>query len=94
MKITKEDVIKTANLARLNPDEKLMEKLALQIEDILKYVDTLQDVDTEGIEPAFHVIEKTNAFREDERRPHAKKEEVLCNAPKSDDENFIVPKVI
>jgi aspartyl-tRNA(Asn)/glutamyl-tRNA(Gln) amidotransferase subunit C len=94
MNIQKKDVLNVANLSRLNLDEKVVEKIALQIEDILKYVETLNEVNTENIEPTFHVISKTNAFRDDTLHEHAIKEDVLLNAPQSDDDNFIVPQVI
>ncbi len=94
MKITKEDVIKTANLAKLDPDETLMEELAYQLENIIEYMDTLKEVNTDDVEPTFHVISKKNAFRDDELKAHAEKKDILFNAPRCDKHNFIVPKVI
>jgi aspartyl-tRNA(Asn)/glutamyl-tRNA(Gln) amidotransferase subunit C len=94
MKITKEEVLYVANLARLEMDEKSIDKFARQIGTILEYVDTLNRVDTEGVSPTSHAIFLTNAFREDEIKEHLDREAALANAPEKEDENFVVPKVI
>jgi aspartyl-tRNA(Asn)/glutamyl-tRNA(Gln) amidotransferase subunit C len=94
MKITKDEVLYVADLARLDLDEEAIETFAGQIGKILQYVDTLNEVDTEGIRPTSHAIFLTNAFREDEPGPHLDREQALANAPEKDDGSFIVPKVI
>jgi aspartyl-tRNA(Asn)/glutamyl-tRNA(Gln) amidotransferase subunit C len=94
MKITKDEVLYVADLARLDLDEAAMEKFADQIGTILDYVDKLNEVDTEGIRPTSHAIFLTNAFREDEEKEHLDREEALANAPEKEDGNFIVPKVV
>jgi len=94
MKITKEEVIHVANLSRLDLDEESTEKFAAQIGMILEYVDTLNRVDTQGITPTSHAIFLTNAFREDEEKPHLDRDIAIANAPEKEDGNFIVPRVI
>jgi aspartyl-tRNA(Asn)/glutamyl-tRNA(Gln) amidotransferase subunit C len=94
MKITKDEVLYVADLARLDLNEAAMEKFADQIGTILDYVDKLNEVDTEGIRPTSHAIFLTNAFREDEEKEHLDREEALANAPEKEDGNFIVPKVV
>lgn len=94
MKITKEEVLYVANLARLEMNEESIDKFARQIGTILEYVDTLNRVDTEGVSPTSHAIFLTNAFREDEIKEHLDREAALANAPEKEDENFVVPKVI
>ena len=94
MKISKDDIIHVANLARLDMDEANIEKFAGQIGMILEYVDTLNQVDTKGVLPTSHAISLTNAFREDEEREVFDRESALANAPEQEDGNFIVPKVI
>jgi aspartyl-tRNA(Asn)/glutamyl-tRNA(Gln) amidotransferase subunit C len=94
MKITKEDVIHVANLARLEMDEAAVEKFSHQIGSILDYVDTLNRLDTTGVSPTSHAIFLTNAFREDEVRTHLDPELALSNAPEKDGETFLVPRVI
>jgi aspartyl-tRNA(Asn)/glutamyl-tRNA(Gln) amidotransferase subunit C len=94
MKITKEEVIHVANLARLDLDEASIEKFVGQIGTILEYVDKLNQVDTEGIKPTSHAIFLSNAFREDEEKQHLERDLSLANAPEQEDGSFIVPKVI
>jgi aspartyl-tRNA(Asn)/glutamyl-tRNA(Gln) amidotransferase subunit C len=94
MKITKEEVLHVAHLARLEIDERNMEALAGQIGKILDYVDMLSRVNTEGVKPTTHAIFLTNAFREDSETVHLDREKALLNAPDKQDGNFVVPKVI
>lgn len=94
MKITKDEVIHVANLARLDMDEDSIDTFASQIGKILEYVDTLNRVNTEGVKPTFHAVSLTNAFREDSEKEHLDRDAALANAPEKEDGNFIVPKVI
>ncbi len=94
MKISKEEVLKVATLARLDLDEGSLEPFAKQISTILDYVDTLKNVDTEGVTGTSHAISLTNAFREDEPHEHLAREQALENAPEKEDGAFTVPRVI
>jgi len=94
MKITKEEVLHVANLARLDVDKVLIDKFAGQIGTVLEYVDKLKALDTEGVIPTSHAIFLTNAFREDDERQSFDSDSALSNAPEKEDGNFIVPKVI
>ena len=94
MKITKEEVLYVADLARLNLDEAAIDKFAGQIGEILDYVDQLNEVDTAGVKPTSHAISLTNALREDEQQEHLDREKVLANAPQKEEGNFVVPKVV
>ncbi len=94
MKISKEDVIHVANLARLELDEAAVEKFSNQIGSILDYVDTLNRLDTTGVSPTSHAIFLTNAFREDETKKHLDLELALSNAPEKDECTFLVPRII
>lgn len=94
MGITREKIVHVANLARLELDEASVEKFSGQIETILEYIDMLNKVDTEGVNPTAHAVYQTNAFREDEPGKHLDREAALANAPEQDGENFLVPKVI
>ena len=94
MKITKENIVYVANLARLEIDEATVDTFADQIGKILEYVDALNRVDTEGVPPTSHAIFLTNAFREDIEDEHLDRESVLRNAPEKDDGSFLVPKVV
>jgi len=94
MKITKDEVVHVATLARLDLDTASITKFADQIGTILAYVDSLKKVNTDGVSPTTHAIALTNAFREDEVAEHLPREAGLANAPEKDDGAFIVPKVI
>ena len=94
MKITKEEVIYVANLARLDLDEAAVDKFSDQIGEILAYVDTLNQVDTRGVPPTSHAISLINAFREDDMRKHLDRDAATANAPDKDEGSFIVPKVV
>lgn len=94
MKISREEVIHVAELARLDMDAAAIDTFAVQIGKILEYVATLERVDTRGVEPTTHAMFMNNAFREDVRQGHLEKEAVLSNAPAKENGNFVVPKVI
>ena len=94
MKISKDEVLKVAALARLDLDDAAIETFAEQISTILDYVDTLKNVDTEGVPGTSHAISLTNAFREDEPHEHLERDRALENAPEKEDGTFTVPRVI
>ena len=95
-KITKKEVLKVASLARLELDEEAIEEIAMQLGDILKYMEALENIDTKGVEPTFNAITKKDITREDIVRIHLPKDKTLANAPQKDEDtqSFIVPKVI
>ncbi|MCI0708347.1 MAG: Asp-tRNA(Asn)/Glu-tRNA(Gln) amidotransferase subunit GatC [Ignavibacteriae bacterium] len=94
MSVTIQDVEKIAALARLEftPEEK--EKFTRQFNDILAYMEKLNQLDTSNVEPLSHVIELKNVLREDVVKPGLTQEQALQNAPAKDDKFFKVPKVI
>jgi aspartyl-tRNA(Asn)/glutamyl-tRNA(Gln) amidotransferase subunit C len=94
MKITKQEVLHVADLARLEIDESAVERFASQVGDILAYVDQLKQVDTAGVRPTSHALALTNAFRDDVETRHLPRENSLANAPQQEDGNFLVPKVV
>lgn len=94
MSVTIRDVEHVAQLARLSFPDAEKEKLTHQLNDILKYMDQLNSLDTSNVEPLSHVIELNNIFREDQPRPCVAREEALKNAPSRTEEFFKVPKVI
>jgi aspartyl-tRNA(Asn)/glutamyl-tRNA(Gln) amidotransferase subunit C len=94
MKISKEEVIYVADLARLEVDAGLVDKFAEQLGTILEYMETLKSVDTKGVRPTSHAISMTNAFREDEEYQYFSRDSALSNAPDRENGNFMVPKVV
>ncbi|MCX7710775.1 MAG: Asp-tRNA(Asn)/Glu-tRNA(Gln) amidotransferase subunit GatC [Clostridia bacterium] len=94
MKVTKETIEHVANLARLNLTEQEKEKLTTEMEDIISYVDKLNELDTSGVSPTAHVIPIKNVFREDEAKASYDREKILANAPSTENGCFKVPKVV
>jgi aspartyl-tRNA(Asn)/glutamyl-tRNA(Gln) amidotransferase subunit C len=94
VKITKDQVDYVAHLARLDFSEMEKEKLTAQLNDILIYMDMLNQIDTKGVEPMTHAIAQKNAFREDAIGESLNNELALTNAPDKRGDFFRVPKVI
>jgi aspartyl-tRNA(Asn)/glutamyl-tRNA(Gln) amidotransferase subunit C len=94
MAVTRKDVEHIAELARLKFEEKELDQFTNELNEILTYVEKLNELDTENVEPLSHPIEGVNNFREDIVRPSIQREEALKNAPDKDEEFFRVPKVI
>ncbi len=92
--ISKQEVEYVAHLARLEIDDAQKDKFTSQLNDILLYIDKLNELDTTGVEPMSHAIAVTNAFREDRIVDSLGTEKSLANAPDGRGEFFRVPKVI
>lgn len=94
MNIDKETLNKIAHLARLEFDEKDAEKMLADMSNIISFVEKLNEVNTDGVEPLTTMSHEINALREDEVKPHLAHELALKNAPKKDADYFRVPKVL
>ena len=94
IKISQDEVTYVAHLARLEFGEEEKEKFTSQLNDILRYMDKLGEVDTTGVEPMTHAIARKNAFRMDVVGGSLPPELSLANAPESRGGCFQVPKVI
>jgi aspartyl-tRNA(Asn)/glutamyl-tRNA(Gln) amidotransferase subunit C len=94
MKITREEVLRVAELARLELSEAEVELFVRQLSEILEYVDLLGRVDVEGVEPTAHVLAISAPLRADEPHPSLPLEEALSSAPARAGSSFLVPKVL
>lgn len=94
MKLSKDEVLNVASLARLELDDSLTDKLSAQIADILDYVNTLEQADTTDVPPTNHAITLSNVFREDVVKNGPGTENAVANAPEEEDGCFVVPKII
>ena len=94
MKIDKELLNKIAHLARLEFDENTAEEMMSDMTKIITWVEKLNEVDTEGVEPLTTMSHEVNSLREDVEKPHLSHEKALKNAPKKDPDYFRVPKVL
>lgn len=94
MSVTKKDVEKIAELARLKFNDAELENFTDDMNNILSYVEKLNELNTENVEPLSHPNEGSNVFRDDVMKESTPKDEALKNAPDKDDKFFKVPKVI
>lgn len=92
--IEAEEVLKVAGLAKLRLSEEEVQRFGEQLSQIVGYVDQLSTVDTSNVEPLDHVLDVTDALRDDVVTPSLERESALSNAPKKDDETFLVPPVL
>ena len=90
----KMDIEKVARLARIEISREEMETFGRQLDQILTYMEQLNRLDTEGVEPTSHAIPLYNAFREDQARPSFRREDVLGIAPEEELKHFKVPRII
>ena len=93
-KITREEVKKVAQLARLELNEDEINNHAEQLEKILEYIKQLEKIDTDNIPCTTRAIEVINAFRKDEMKYYENTNELLDLAPSREDKFFKVPKII
>lgn len=93
-KITADDVRKVAHLARLDLPEDKITTYTGQLERILDYVDQLQGVDTDGVQPTTRAVEVVNVTREDTVVATEVREELLNQAPLREGDFFRVPKIL
>jgi aspartyl-tRNA(Asn)/glutamyl-tRNA(Gln) amidotransferase subunit C len=95
MAVTKEDVEKIAKLAKLRFSDKEMEKLKGEMNKVLDYIDTLNEIPgLDKVDPLENINESENVFREDVSETCLTKEEALKNAPEKTESFFKVPKVL
>ena len=92
--LSKEEVLKIADLAHLTCEGEELEQLTKEFNAILEYVQQLEKVDVSDVEAMSHVHGSTNIFREDESKETLSTEEVLKNAPDSSGTFIKVPLVI
>lgn len=92
--VTQEEVKQVAFLARLRLEGPALAQLAAQLDEILQYVQQLQSVPTERVEPTSHVLPLSNILRKDEPRASLSQDAVPALAPASHPPFVTVPKVI
>jgi aspartyl-tRNA(Asn)/glutamyl-tRNA(Gln) amidotransferase subunit C len=92
--ITREQVERIAALARLSLTEAEAEAAVADLEQILSYVDLLEQAETEGVEPTSHVIPLATPLRDDAATERIDPQLAVSNAPKAEGTAFVVPKVI
>jgi len=92
--LDRETVLKVARLGRLKLAEHEIDDYVQKLGQILTYVEQLNEVNTDDVEPMAHAVELQNVFRDDVVRPSLPRELALGNAPKTDGQFFLVPQII
>lgn len=88
------DVLKVAKLARLKLTDAELDDCTTKLGKILDYVESLNEINTDDVEPLVHAVELSNVFRDDEAQPSLPQTAALSNAPKTDGRYFLVPQIL
>ena len=94
MSLTAEKVQKIAKLSRISMGDARVESMTHQLNNIMDWIEQLQEVDVEGVEPMAGVGDNTLRLRRDEVMDGHCPEKVLSNAPKKEFNCYVVPKMI
>jgi aspartyl-tRNA(Asn)/glutamyl-tRNA(Gln) amidotransferase subunit C len=94
MKIDRKDVEKLAHLSRLELTEEELVNMESDMNKMLHFVEKINELDLDGVEPLAYVSDEVNILREDEVKQDITHDEALKNAPDKDTDYFRVPKVI
>lgn len=94
MEITKDMVEYVAELSRLKLTDEQCETTRRSLGDIIGYMDVLNNLNTDGIEPMSHAFAVKNVMRDDVVVNKENRDELLSNAPNADSEAFIVPRTV
>ena len=94
MTITKDTIRKISNLAKISIVDQEVEKLESEISSIIRWVEALNEVDTENVDPMSNSLKGALRMREDLVTDGNKVPDILSNSPVDDENFFVVPKVI
>ena len=94
MSITRENVARMAALAKLALDETTQERFARQFSVILRYMDELNAVDTQGVEALYQPVQHNGALRPDLVEASLDRKRLLAGAPEQDGQYFVVPRIV
>lgn len=94
MQITKELVQYVAELSRIKLSEQDAENMQNDLGAIVNYMEILNQLDTDSVEPLSHIFNITNVMREDKVVESYDRAEILKNAPERTDETVVVPKTV
>ena len=94
MKINENNIQKVAKLARLELSGEESEEFSRQLNDIIEYVEKINELDTSDVKPADHIIELSNVFREDTVQKSIETSEIEKMAPSFRNGHIVVPRII
>ncbi len=93
-KIDETQVRQVAKLSRLDLTDDEVARFSTELSAIVEYIEKLNELDVDSVEPLAHCLPLNNVFRADEIRPSLDTEEALSNAPQRHEEYFKVPKIL
>ena len=94
MSIDKDKIKHVSKLARISVDEKKIDDLTKDLSSIFKFIEQLNELNTDKIEPLSSILHEPLRLREDEINDGKIRETILENSPQNNEEFFVVPKVI
>lgn len=94
MALSESEVRHVAMLARLALSDDQIETLRGELNSILGHIDTIQQLDLEGVEPMTHAVPMVNSTRDDVVRPGLTRDMALLNAPQSEDGAIVIPRIV
>jgi aspartyl-tRNA(Asn)/glutamyl-tRNA(Gln) amidotransferase subunit C len=94
MEVNDAMVEKLAHLARLKFNEEEKQEIKSDLQRMISFVEKLNELNLDGVEPLLHLSDEVNVLRDDEIKGSVSREEALRNAPLHDDQFIKVPKVI
>ena len=89
--ISRDQVLHVATLSRLALTDEEVDRYATELSSVLGHIETISELDLDGVPPTAHVVEVGNALRADEPRPSLPVETILDQAPAVADGGFLVP---
>ena len=94
MSLDKEKIKHVAKLARISVNDAIVDSLAKDLNSIFKFIEQLNELDTNKVEPLTSILNQSLRSRKDEINDGKIREKVLKNSPKDSEEFFVVPKVV
>ena len=94
MSIDKDKIKHVSKLARISVDEKKIDGLTKDLTSIFKFIEQLNELNTDKVEPLSSILNEPLRFRKDEVNDGKIRDKILKNSPKKNEEFFVVPKVI
>ena len=94
MAISEADVRHVATLARLALTDEQVTTLQGELSSILTHIDTIQQLNLEGVKPTAHPLDVVNVTRPDEPKPGLTQAQALANAPESAEGAFLIPRIV
>ena len=94
MKLSRDEVLHIARLARVDLTETEITRMSEQLSNLLEHFEVLQQVNTDGVPPTAQSVDLNSVMRDDEVRPSLSQEDVLANAPHRDEDCFRVKAVL